>query len=124
MRAFELGATATELRRKLVAAGLSGEKTATASLREEYEPATNEPMPHVGERCLLLGYKDEPLGVVETTEVRVVRAADVDVQFALDEGEGFKTVADWRVAHEQFWRDWKITDDTLVVCVHFRLVKY
>jgi len=34
---MELGYRGTELRRKLVAAVLRGEKIATASLREEYE---------------------------------------------------------------------------------------
>jgi uncharacterized protein YhfF len=87
MRRFELGLRGTELRRKLVAAVLRGEKTATSSLREEYEPATNEPMPTIGERWLLVGYDDEQLGVVETTEVNVVLADEVDLQFAYDEGE-------------------------------------
>ena len=58
-----------------------------------------------------------------TTAVRVVRAGDVDLQFARDEGEGFETVADWRAAHERFWAGRAITDDTLVVCEWFRLVE-
>jgi uncharacterized protein YhfF len=32
--------------------------------------------------------------VVKTTEVRVVAAEDVDLEFARDEGEGFETVED------------------------------
>jgi uncharacterized protein YhfF len=119
---FELGFRGTELRRDLVAAVLHGDKVATASLREEYWPATEEPMPESGERFILLGYDDEPLGIIETTDVRVVRAADVDLQFARDEGEGFKTVAQWRAAHERFWIERKITDDTLIVCERFSLV--
>jgi ASCH domain-containing protein len=67
---FQLGYPRTELRRKLVAAVLSGEKTATSSLRSEYTPHTNEPLPQVGDRHLLLGLDDEPTGVVETIEVR------------------------------------------------------
>lgn len=86
MRKFELGHRRTELRSRLAAAVLAGKKTATASLRDEYEPATEEPLPHVGERWQLVGYDDEALGIVETTEVRFVRAGDVDVQFAIDEG--------------------------------------
>src|SRR3979411_3092965 len=100
---MELGYRGTELRRQLVAAVLSGDKIATSSLREEYEPHADEPLPQVGERFLLVGYDDEPLGVVGTTELNVVRAGDVDLQFARDEGEGFETVAQWRAAHERFW---------------------
>jgi uncharacterized protein YhfF len=120
---MELGYRGTELRRKLIAAVLRGEKIATASLREEYAPDTSEPLPEPGESFLLVGYDDEPLGVVKTTELQVVRAADVGLQFARDEGEGFETVEQWRSAHERFWSDYEITDDTLIVCERFTLVE-
>lgn len=123
MRPMELGYRGTELRRKLVEAALRGEKIATASLRDEYVPDTDEPLPEPGESFLLLGYDDEPLGVVKTTGLRVVRAADVDLQFARDEGEGFETVAQWRSAHERAWSDREITDDTLIVCEWFTLIE-
>ena len=42
---------------------------------------------------------------------------------ALDEGEGFETVADWRHAHEEFWADQGIGDDTLIVAERFRVVE-
>jgi uncharacterized protein YhfF len=120
---MELGYRGTELRRQLVAAVLRGDKIATASLREEYVPHTNEQLPQPGESFLLLGYDDEQLGVVTTTELQVIRAADVDLQFARDEGEGFETVEHWRSAHERFWSDHEITDDTLIVCERFTLVE-
>jgi len=120
---MEMGHRGTELRRKLAAAVLRGDKIATASLREEYVPHTDEPLPELGESFRLLGYDDEPLGVVKTTELQVVRAADVDLQFARDEGEGFETVEQWRSAHERFWNERHITDDTLIVCEWFTLVE-
>jgi uncharacterized protein YhfF len=120
---FELGYPRTDLRRKLVDAALRGEKTGTASLRVEYAPHTDEVLPQPGDRSLLLGFDDEPVAVVETTELRVVRAGDVDLQFARDEGEGFETVDDWRRAHERFWSGHEITDDTLVVAERFRIVE-
>ena len=119
---MELGYRQTDLRRQLVEAVLRGDKTATASLRDSFEPHTDEPMPEVGEQPLLVGWDDEPLGVVETTQVRVVPAGQVGLQFARDEGEGFESVADWRAAHERFWSDRVITDETLVVCEWFRLI--
>jgi uncharacterized protein YhfF len=106
------------LRRRLVDAVLRGDKTATAGL---YEP--DEPLPDVGDRFVLLDFDDEPVAVVETTEVRVIRVADVDLAFALDEGEGFETVADWRSAHENFWADHEVDDETLVVAERFVLVE-
>jgi uncharacterized protein YhfF len=122
-RPFELGFRGTELRRQLVGAVLRGEKTATSSLREQYQPVTDEALPQVHERGVLLGEHDEPVGVVETTEVRVLPVGQVDLAFARDEGEGFTSVADWRAAHERFWSEQghTVTDDTLVVCERFRL---
>jgi uncharacterized protein YhfF len=120
---MELGHARTELRRTLVAAVLRGEKTATAGLAEDHAPHTDEPLPEAGDRWALVDFDDEPVAVVETTEVRVVRAADVDLAFAIDEGEGFETVADWRAAHERFWSDRGLGDDTLIVTERFCVVE-
>ena len=114
---FELGYARTPLRRELVEAVLRGDKTATAGLFGD------DVVPEPGDRFLLLDFDDRPVAVVETTEVHVVRAGDVDLDFARDEGEGFETVADWRAAHERFWSDREITDDTLIVAERFRLVE-
>jgi uncharacterized protein YhfF len=119
---MRLGYPRTKLRKKLVDSVLRGAKTATAGLRVDCQPHTDEPLPRVGARCVVLGFGDEPVAVVETTEVRVLRAADVDLAFALDEGEGFESVADWRHAHEEFWADREIDDDTLIVAERFRVV--
>jgi uncharacterized protein YhfF len=118
---FELGYARTELRRQLVAAVLAGEKTATAGLWSQYE-AENEPLGESGDRFALLGYDDEPVAVVEITEAKLVPAGEIDVQFARDEGEGFESVDDWRVAHEAFFEQ-ELTPETLIVAVRFRLVE-
>jgi uncharacterized protein YhfF len=120
---FELGYARTELRRKLVDAVLRGDKTATAGLRADYAPYTDEPLPEVGDRFALLDFDEDPVGVVETTEVRVVPAGEIDLEFARDEGEGFDTVEDWRAAHERFWAERGIDDDTLILAERFRLVE-
>jgi uncharacterized protein YhfF len=118
---FELGYARTELRRQLVAAVLSGEKTATAGLWSEYE-AEGEPLGDPGDRFALLGYDDEPVGVIEITEAKLVPAGEIDLAFARDEGEGFESVDDWRVAHEEFFEQ-ELTPETLIVAVRFRLVE-
>ena len=122
MRVAEFGFARTPLRRRLVELILSGEKTATAGLVLDYE-AEGEGLPTLGEHFVVLDFDDQPVGVIETTEVRVVRAADVDEQFARDEGEGFETVEDWRRAHERFWAEHDIDDGTLIVAERFRLVE-
>jgi len=96
---------------------LRGAKTATAGL-----PEPDEDFGRPGDRCLLLGFDDEPVGIVELTEVRVVPAGEIDLQFARDEGEGFESVDDWREAHERFFER-PLADDTQIVAVRFRLVQ-
>jgi uncharacterized protein YhfF len=118
---FELGHPRTELRRQLVNAVLRGEKIATAGLLEEYDAEGEQPE-SVGNRRSLLGYDDEPVAVVEVTESRVVPAAEIDEQFARDEGEGFETVDDWREAHERFFGR-PIDPGTQIVAVRFRVVE-
>lgn len=118
---FELGHPRTELRRELVAAVLRGEKTATAGLLAEYEAEGEQP-DTVGDRCVLLGYDEEPVAVVEVTESRVVAAGEIDEAFARDEGEGFASVEEWRIAHERFFEQ-PIGPDTAIVAVRFRVLE-
>jgi uncharacterized protein YhfF len=135
VRKFELGFAGTALREQLVAAVLRGEKTATAGLLVDYE-REGEPLPEVGERMALVDNEGRDIAVLEITEVRVLRIVDADLQFARDEGEGFESVADWRKAHDRFWRSyaneirdflgdpgWDVGDDTLFVAERFRLVE-
>ena len=96
---------------------LRGAKTATAGL-----PEPDEDFGRPGDRCLLLGFDDEPVGIVELIDVRVVPAGEIDLQFARDEGEGFESVDDWREAHERFFER-PLPDDMQIVAVRFRLVQ-
>jgi uncharacterized protein YhfF len=115
----------------LVAAVLSGEKTATSSLLVEWE-VENEPLPTIGERQTVVDSAGDPVGVIEILAVDVIRLGDADSALAFDEGEGYASVAEWRTAHEQFWRDeifrrfpgqaTPLGDDTQVVVERFRLV--
>jgi uncharacterized protein YhfF len=121
------------LRDALVAAILTGEKTSTTGLRLEYD-LTGETLPAVGNREVVIDSDGRPVAVIELTDIRVRPLADVDLAHALDEGEGFTTVAAWREMHEDFWRSDQMrehlgvpdvtTDDaTPVVLQRFRLVE-
>src|SRR5512138_1499295 len=120
------------LRDRLVAAVLDGSKTATTGLLQDYE-IDGEPLPAVGSRAAVLDSAGRRVAVIELTEVRVVRLGDVDVDHARDEGEGHRSVAEWRAGHEGYWhgadyRGWlgdaafTVDDDTPVVLERFRLV--
>jgi uncharacterized protein YhfF len=120
------------LRDRLVAAVLRGEKTSTTGLYEEFLH-TNEPLTEVGSRALVVDSEGRGVAVIETTSVELCRFADVDLAFAVDEGEGFESVAAWREAHVAFFESpemaavlgapAQVDDDTIVVCERFRLVE-
>ncbi|MFW6692646.1 ASCH domain-containing protein [Streptomyces sp. MAR4 CNX-425] len=121
------------LRDSLVAAVLSGAKTATTGLLAAYE-AEGEVLAEVGDRAALLDSRGEPVAVVEVTEVRVLPLREVDLRHVLDEGEGDETVAQWRAGHEAFFHSdemrevlgdpgFTVDDDTLVVAERFRVVE-
>jgi uncharacterized protein YhfF len=122
------------LRDALVAAILSGRKVSTTSLCVEYE-VEGAALPVPGQRSRVVDSRNQPVAVIETTRVDVVRLGDVDIEHALDEGEGFTSVAEWRAGHETFWhsdemRDvlgdpvFRVDDDTCVVLERFRVVEW
>jgi uncharacterized protein YhfF len=122
-----------ELRDRLVAAILAGEKTTTSCLHFEFELEGEEP-PRAGSREVVVDSAGRPVAVIEVTDIRVLPLAEVDRQHALDEGEGYGGVADWRRGHEEFWHsaeyrkaigkpEFTVDDRTLVVAQRFRLVE-
>ena len=117
------------LRDKLVAAILDGTKTTTTALAALY---VDEPLPVAGDVSAVVDSDGRRVAAIETTAVRVLRLADVDLQHAIDEGEGDRTVAQWRAGHEEFWNsaevraelgdDFVLDDGTEVVTQRFRVV--
>ena len=135
MQVTWFGHQGSALQRELTDLVLAGTKTATAGLLVELELDGDE-MPVPGMREAIRDADGNVPCVIETTECRVVRMAEVDDQFARDEGEGFAGAADWRVAHERFWNDdlaeirdrlgdpaWSLIDDTQVICQRFRVIE-
>lgn len=74
-----------ELRDRLVAAILRGEKTSTCTLLVDYERA-GDALPEVGTRSVVVDSEEQPVAVIETTELRVLPLGEVDLAFARDEG--------------------------------------
>lgn len=120
------------LRDQLVAAVLDGSKTSTTALLVGYE-IDQEDLPVAGSQEVVIDSAGKPVAVIEMTEVRQTRLAEVGLQHAIDEGEGFSTVAQWRAGHEEFWhsqdiRDemndphFTVDDDTVLVLQRFKVV--
>ena len=108
----------------LVAAGT---KTATCSAVWEYE-AENEVIPKVGELSIVTDGNDNPLCIIETTEIEIKPFNQVDAQFAFDEGEGDRSLAYWRDAHWRFFSraltaiNRTPTETMPLVCERFRVI--
>lgn len=110
------------LANELGALVISGRKTATTGLLREYE-AEDEPLPRPGERHCILDGRDEPLCIIEITEVTVRPFGEVDEDFARDEGEGDLSLRFWRAAHMDFFARHGGADDTTpLVCQRFRVL--
>lgn len=123
------------LRDALVDAILSGEKTTTTTLLEEYvragEPVP-EPMGHALEA--VVDSHGQIVCVTRGTHCSVERLADVTDEHAQNEGEGYADAQEWRESHEKFWTSpefleamgdppFELTDDTQVVCCEFEVVE-
>ena len=89
-------------RDRLVEAILDGRKTATTSLMAEFIH-DHEPLPSSGRRTILVNSDNQPVAVLRYASVSVIRLGVVTWQHVLNEGEGYKSLAEWREAHESFW---------------------
>ncbi|MCK7637847.1 ASCH domain-containing protein [Corynebacterium sp. P7202] len=122
------------LRDALVAAILSGDKTATSTLLREHEAEGTDPRALPGTREVVVDSDNRPVCVVETTDVAIRPFGDVDDEFARAEGEGYTTAREWASAHLEFWHSteyreaigdphFTVSDETPVVCTRFRVVQ-
>jgi uncharacterized protein YhfF len=106
---------------------VDGTKTATCSALWEYE-AQGDPLPEVGMKTIVLDGTNDPLCIVETTEVAVRPYDEVDARFAHEEGEGDRSLEYWRDAHWRFFSRTlpdtgrEPTMDMPLVCERFRVI--
>ncbi|MEU1282420.1 ASCH domain-containing protein [Streptomyces sp. NPDC005805] len=122
MRALELG-TRGELRERLNALVLAGVKTATTGLLAEYAEET-EGLEFVGERLALLGNDGDRVATIEISGVELTDFAGVTWEHAAAEGEGDRSLEEWRAGHSLFWESigTPVDEKTPLVCLRFRLV--
>lgn len=121
--AWAFGATA-EQSDELLALVLDGTKTATASSHADYL-TEGEELPEPGALGIVLDGDGHPRALVVTTETRVVPFDEVDADHARDEGEGDRSLEQWREAHERFFTehaDGGFRPDMPVVLERFRVL--
>jgi uncharacterized protein YhfF len=103
-----------------------GIKTATCSVFFGYD-IDQKSLPRKGELSVVLDGSGKPVLIIQTIEAFVVPFNEVSEQFAFDEGEGDRSLAYWRKAHENYFRrndlkDRVFDERVLVVCERFRVV--
>jgi uncharacterized protein YhfF len=112
---------------ELLALVLAGAKTATCSALWEWEAEGKAPTA-VGAFWIVLDGRGEPRCVVEAIEVTQRRFDEVDAAFAHAEGEGDRSLAYWRAAHERFFTrilpasGKAFAPDMPLVCERFRVI--
>ena len=100
-----------------------GKKTATcAALREYIEE--EESLPKVGRIEIAVNFDNrKPALVIETIEVTKKRFCDVDLTFALAEGEN-EDLFGWRQAHQAYFeRNGGFHEEMILVCQRFKLIE-
>lgn len=106
---------------------MDGVKQATASLGWVYEWQM-EPYPQPGDLSVITDWAGNPCCVIETLSVESLPFDRVSAEFAAEEGEGSRTLEEWRRVHWQvFSRECAIIErqpslDMPVVCERFRLI--
>lgn len=116
-----------ELADELAALVGAGIKTATCSALWQWE-AEGESPTQVGQISIVLDGENQPVGIIETTEVTIRPYNQVDAQFAYEEGEGDRSLSYWRDAHWRFFSrilpeiGLEPTQDMPLVCERFCLI--
>ena len=84
-----------------------------------------EAIEEVGERQALLGDDGRVAAIIEITRVETHGFSAVSWEFAQAEGEGFRSIEDWRERHHSFFAECGVNVDehTLIVCVWFRILE-
>ncbi len=116
-----------EMANELAELVLVGTKRATAASVWSLEDEGKEsPVP--GDLSVVTDWSGEPLCVIETIDVEVVRFRDVTEEFAATEGEGDGSLAYWREAHRNYYlrecegSGQEFSEEMLIACERFRVV--
>jgi uncharacterized protein YhfF len=118
LESFSFGDT-PELADELLELVLIGKKTATCWAAHEGDKGVA-----VGKRWIIKDSKGRASAVIETVELTRRRFGEMDAAFAHDEGEGDRTLADWRRMHTGYFsRRGEFSPDMELYCERFRLIE-
>ncbi|WP_312979326.1 ASCH domain-containing protein [Atlantibacter sp.] len=109
-----------EMADELAALVIQGHKRASCGALVSY---LKEPI-LPGSYNIILNGRDEPVCVIRTTVLRVVRYCDMTAELASLEGEGDRSLAWWQASHQAFFeREGTWAPDMELVFEEFTLVE-
>lgn len=106
---------------------LEGLKTARTTLLSEYED-NDRPVPQKGDYSIILDGNQQAIGVVQTLKVSIMPFDEVTDEIAYEEGEGDRTLTNWRKVYQPYFQRQCENKNQLfsttmeVVCEQFELV--
>lgn len=106
---------------------LQGAKRATAASVWAFEAEARN-MPRPGDLSIVTNWAIEPLCVIQTRAIDIVRFADVSAEFAALEGEGDGSLAFWQESHQAYFTreceriGRQFSEDMPVACKRFEVV--
>jgi uncharacterized protein YhfF len=116
LQSFAFG-DSPELADELLELVLIGKKTATCWAASEGDKRVA-----VGKRWIVEDGQGRPSAVLEAVELTRRRFGEVDVAF--DEGEGNRSLRDWRRAHTNYFTQLgEFSPDMELYCERFRLIE-
>lgn len=101
-----------------------GKKTASCSLKEAWD-IDNEPYPKVGQLTVVANWEQQPVCIIQLTEVSIAKFNEVTPEFAMAEGEGDGSYEWWRQAHINFFTNYaktikcKFTEESELILERF-----
>jgi uncharacterized protein YhfF len=106
---------------------LPGKKKATAGSVWALEAQGKAP-PRPGDLSIVTSWAGEPMCIIKTQSVEIVKFSEVDAQFAAAEGEGDGSLEFWRAAHSAYFGrecarlGLEFSEEMPVVCERFEVV--
>ena len=112
---------------ELAALVAEGHKRAHASLERDFE-AEGDPLPRPGEHVVVLDGRGSPRAIVRLTHVERRYFNEIDDEFAIECGEGDRTLAWWLVAYRQEFAEraetqgFQVGERAVLILEYFELV--
>ena len=111
-----------EMADKLSGLVLKGIKTACCSSLSSFQ--CEDPVPVIGSYSIILNGQGEPVCVIRSVALRIIRFCDVTEDFAKKEGEGDLSLNYWKQGHQAFFqREGYFSETMELVVEEFELIE-